>query len=158
MLRDQSLIPLSRQHQHALALCVRIRRALKKQDAEIATWQEEIVQAFEQEISVHFQAEEKILFPLAANFDATRALVEELLREHVALRGIFERAAGRMLSRDGLLQFAELLSSHVRKEERQLFEELQRLLPSERLAALGADLEQALTGAAPGCTLRPRPE
>jgi hemerythrin-like domain-containing protein len=27
MLRDKSLIPLSRQHQHALALCVRIERA-----------------------------------------------------------------------------------------------------------------------------------
>jgi hemerythrin-like domain-containing protein len=157
MLRDQSLIPLSRQHQHALALCVRIRRALEKPDAEIATWQAEMVQAFEQEISVHFQAEETILFPLAANFDSTTTLVEELLREHVALRAFFERAAGRMLNQDGLLQFAELLSSHVRKEERQLFEELQRLLPPERLAALGAELERALTGAAPGCALRPRP-
>jgi hypothetical protein len=27
MLRDKGLIPLSRQHQHALALCVRIERA-----------------------------------------------------------------------------------------------------------------------------------
>ena len=29
MLRDRNLIPLSHQHQHALALCVRLDRGLK---------------------------------------------------------------------------------------------------------------------------------
>ena len=31
MLRDKNLVPLSRQHQHALALCVRINRAYSLQ-------------------------------------------------------------------------------------------------------------------------------
>jgi hemerythrin-like domain-containing protein len=158
MLRNKSLVPLSRQHQHALALCVRITRALQREGSNLASWQAAMVQSFEQEISAHFHAEEKILFPIAAQFPATQPLAEELLREHATLREYFDRAAGRRLDRNGLLQFAERLSGHVRKEERQLFEELQRLLPRERMAAMGADLESALAEAAPGCALRPRQE
>ena len=38
MLRDKCLIPLSRQHQHALALCVRIERASPVHKADLAAW------------------------------------------------------------------------------------------------------------------------
>ncbi len=44
MLRDKSLIPLSRQHQHVLALCVRIDRASPIGNADLAAWQAEIAQ------------------------------------------------------------------------------------------------------------------
>ena len=42
MLRDKNLIPLSHQHQRALALCVRIDRAQPIPDADLLTWQAEI--------------------------------------------------------------------------------------------------------------------
>jgi hypothetical protein len=42
MLRDKSLIPLSHQHQRALALCVRIDRAQPIPDADLEAWQAEI--------------------------------------------------------------------------------------------------------------------
>ncbi len=58
MLRDKNLVPLSRQHQHALAMCVRIDRA-SLADLENQAWQVELQQIFEGEISVHFAAEEK---------------------------------------------------------------------------------------------------
>jgi len=54
MLRDPNLIPLSRQHQHALALCVRIDRASPVGDSGMAAWQSEIAQIFQSEIRVHF--------------------------------------------------------------------------------------------------------
>jgi len=56
MLRDKSLIPLSHQHQHALALCVRIERALPIPQNDLGAWQEEIAQLVQSEISVHFAA------------------------------------------------------------------------------------------------------
>ena len=68
MLRDKSLIPLSHQHQRALALCVRIDRAQPIPDADLQAWQEEIEQHFEQEIKFHFAAEESVLFPAARGF------------------------------------------------------------------------------------------
>jgi hypothetical protein len=62
MLRDKSLVPLSRHHQHALALCVRIGRALRAGNPDLNTWQAEMQNIFEAEVSGHFQAEEQVLF------------------------------------------------------------------------------------------------
>ena len=63
MLRDKNLIPLSHQHQHCLALCVRLDRAIQAGGVDLEAWQAEIQQMFEQEIAFHFAAEEKELFP-----------------------------------------------------------------------------------------------
>ena len=77
MLRDPALIPLSRQHQHALALCVRIDRSLKAGIAEVDVWQPEIEEQFQQEIRYHFDAEESVLFPLAERTEDLVALTSE---------------------------------------------------------------------------------
>src|SRR5207248_11448394 len=118
MLRDKSLVPLSRQHQHALALCVRIDRALQAGEVDLEAWQAEIQQIVEQEITIHFAAEETEVFPLAASVSDLRALVAELKSEHEVLRRYFEKAGERKFDRDDLRRFAELLSQHIRKEER----------------------------------------
>lgn len=110
MLRDESLIPLSRQHQHALALCVRIERALRKNLVDLDTWQMEVEQQFEQEISFHFAAEENVLFPVARRLAELVALVEELMEQHVRLREYFARAKERTLDRAELGDLAKLLS------------------------------------------------
>ncbi len=71
MLRDKNLIPLSHQHQHCLALCVRLDRAIQAGDVDLEAWQAEIQQIFEQEITFHFAAEENELFPAAARLSGT---------------------------------------------------------------------------------------
>src|ERR1700752_5224354 len=147
MVRDKSLIPLSRQHQHALALCVRIDRASPIPDADLSSWQEEIAQQFEQEIKVHFDAEERTLFPAARRFTELHELVDELQAEHALLRNSFSEAEARKLTAWGLSAFAERLSRHIRKEERQLFQRMQELVKPEELAVLGLQLENALRDA-----------
>jgi hemerythrin-like domain-containing protein len=144
MLRDPSLIPLSRQHQHALALCVRIERALQAGGVDLKAWQEEVEQQFVQEIQFHFAAEEQALFPKAKRFPELAWLVEELSDEHVRLREHFARAKERKLDRAELGAFASLLSGHIRKEERQLFEAMQKLVEADELGRIGAALEQEL--------------
>jgi len=153
MLRNKSLVPLSRQHQHALALCVRIDRASPIEDGHLDAWQDEITQHFQQEIRVHFAAEEDLLFPGARKFAELIPLVEELMAEHGTLRKGFARAEVHALSAKSLLAFAKSLSTHIRKEERHLFERLQQLLQPEELGALGATLEVALKGAVDACIL-----
>lgn len=162
-MRDKNLVPLSHQHQHALALCVRLDRALQAGPVDLDAWQSEIQQHFDQEIGAHFAAEEKELFPAAAGIPDMSALVEELLAEHVVLRDFFARAAARALDADALQEFVEKLSGHIRKEERQLFEGLQQSMGAQDLAALGTALERALADASKGCVLpsaatRPRPK
>jgi hemerythrin-like domain-containing protein len=154
MLRDPSLIPLSRQHQHALALCVRIERALQINVVDLDAWQREVEQQYEQEIGFHFAAEEKALFPKAKRFPELVSLVEELCDEHRRLRECFARAHERSMDGGELGAFAKMLSGHIRKEERQLFEVLQKLASAEEMKTLGTELERALEDAVWSCRLQ----
>lgn len=151
MLRDKSLIPLSRQHQHALALCVRIERASPIVEDDLPAWRAEIAQHFEQEIRIHFAAEDDLVFPAARGFAELVSLVEELIAEHGRLREWFSRAESS--SSAELVLFVRELSDHIRKEERELFEGMQGLMSGEALAVLGARLEDALKGATQACAL-----
>ncbi len=153
MLRDKNLVPLSRQHQHVLALCVRLDRALQAGEVNPEAWQAEIQQLFEQEIGIHFAAEEKKLFPIAARFPEIRYLVEELRSEHAVLRDFFARAAARGLEKASLEEFVEKLARHIRKEERQLFEGMQQVMSAQDLATLGTALNGALKDASNACIL-----
>ena len=153
MLRHKSLIPLSHQHQHALALCVRIDRAQPIAIADLETWQSEIEQHFEHEIKIHFSAEECVLFPSAREFPELLPVVEELIADHAALRHSFSEAQRRCMSAQTLPTLARQLSAHIRKEERQLFEPLQRLMTPAQLADLGVKLEASLKDSAPFCAL-----
>ncbi len=141
MLRDKNLVPLSHQHQHALGLCVRLGRALQ-QGSDLKFWQDEIVRQFQEEISFHFAAEEKVLFPAAARIPSLSMLVDQLLIEHGVLRKAVQQAQAHQMNSADLQMFAAGLSDHVRKEEQQLFEEMQRSLSSQDLARLGAELDQ----------------
>jgi hemerythrin-like domain-containing protein len=153
MLRDKNLIPLSRQHQHALALCVRIDRASPIRDSELAAWQAEIAQLFQTEITVHFTAEEDAVFPEAQKFPELIPLIEELLGDHAALREGFSKAETQTMSAADLSAFAQRMSAHIRKEERRLFERMQALMDEQQLARLGQHLEEALKDAAQACLL-----
>jgi hemerythrin-like domain-containing protein len=153
MLRDKNLVLLSRQHQHALALCVRLDRAIQAGPVDAEPWQAEIQQIFEQEIAIHFDAEERELFPVAGRVSELRAFVDELLAEHQSLRGLFFSAAERQLTIGDLKHFADTLSAHIRKEERQLFERMQQKLSVAELAALGKSLEAALASPSQACII-----
>lgn len=154
MLRDPSLVPLSRQHQHALALCVRIQRALRTGSVDLTMWQSEIRQHFSDEVRFHFEAEEQILFPVARRFDELAALANELTSDHERLRVYFADSEQGGMDQQELEAFATALSDHIRKEERQLFEALQQRLQPEELIALGTGLRLALEDAAQVCRLK----
>ncbi|MFY9792649.1 MAG: hemerythrin domain-containing protein [Candidatus Sulfotelmatobacter sp.] len=153
MLRDKSLIPLSHQHQRALALCVRIDRAQPIPAKDLQAWQAEIAQLFEQEIGIHFATEEDVIFPAAREFAELIPLIEELLAEHNSLRKSFRQAEKHNMLTEDLITFGQRLSSHIRKEERSLFERMQQLLQPPELASLGIKLEAALKGATQSCIL-----
>ena len=78
MKRDASLVPLSRQHFHALVLCMRIHR----KRAERSVLQREMLELWSDDVRFHFQAEEKFLFPAARRIAPLAPLVRELRAEH----------------------------------------------------------------------------
>ena len=124
--RHDSLIPLSREHQYALLLCLRIHRGLPEHGTDvnwIRTKAGHAVQFFESELVVHFQAEEEALFPpLRAVPDAV-PIIDELLEQHNQMRRLCEllRELPEGSLGSTLKEFADLLESHIRKEERELF-------------------------------------
>jgi hemerythrin-like domain-containing protein len=156
MLRDSSLIPLSHQHQHALSLCVRLERALQAGTADLGAWRLEVHQLYTDEVQFHFTAEEKVLFPAARHFPELVELVEQLSGEHERLREHFVHAEQGNMNQGELGAFARLLSEHIRTEERQLFEALQRRMRPEELKSLGNELARALENAVHACRLNPR--
>ena len=151
MLRDKSLVPLSRQHQHALALCVRINRAPLASPREVQAWQAEVEQHFALEIQYHFATEEREVFPRARQQAHLAPLVKELLAEHAQLRDYFEGAKARGLDGATLRRFAGMLSNHIRKEERQLFEEMQKHMSAVELEKMGSHIERSLAPAVETC-------
>src|SRR5215831_12052214 len=153
MLRDRNLVPLSRQHQHALALCVRIDRALPIEESDRNAWQAEIAQHFRTEIRIHFAAEEEFVFPAAREYAELSSLVDELLSDHAWLRECFAKAEALHLSGVEIGEFAQRLAEHIRKEERQFFERLQQVMSGDELALVGQKLEVALHEAEQACIL-----
>lgn len=139
MLRDPSLIPLSQQHHNGLALCVLTRRALAADASpgNLAKLARRVIDRYELELMNHFEIEEQTLFPACG----AMPLVGELIADHRAIEGMVAelRAAP---SADLLEQFCALLSGHIRREESELFEQVQRELPAERLAELGVEIDR----------------
>jgi hemerythrin-like domain-containing protein len=135
MLRDLSLIPLSRQHHAALALCVSIERELKQPAPDMEPWRREVERIFAEEIRYHFEAEERFVFPLAEPFAQLQPLLEDLRRDHARLRDFEARVLSLRAEEFG--ELSRVLSGHIRKEERELFERMQELLPAEELGGMG---------------------
>ena len=153
MLRDKNLIPLSHQHQRALALCVRIDRAQPIAAADLPAWQSEIGTVIRAGNRGSFLRRRNYRFSRARRFADLIPLVEELIADHAALGEVFCQARSRQMSPESLAAFAQTLSSHIRKEERQLFEGMQRSMSADELAGLGARLEAALKDVAQSCAV-----
>jgi len=153
MQRDPNLVPLSRQHFHALVLCMRIHR----KRAQRSVLQREMLQLYSDDVRFHFQAEEKFLFPAARRIAALAPLVRELRAEHTRLRRAFAAARRRTLKAEELTRFAGLLEAHIRKEERQLFEQCQKQIPAKDLDRIGQRMETYFRkcGGAAACKLSP---
>jgi len=139
MLRDPSLIPLSHQHHNGLALCVLSRRSLAADSSpeSVAKVARRVIDRYELELVNHFEIEEQVLFPLCGPLP----LIGELRGEHRAIAALIAQL--RTAPSAALLeQFCELLSGHIRKEERELFEQVQGTLPREVLDRMGAEIDR----------------
>ena len=139
MLRDPSLIPLSHQHHNGLALCVLTRRSLSKDSspANIAKLARRVIDRFELELVNHFEIEEQVLFPVCEN----RALIDDLLKDHRSLETMIPPLRNAP-SAEILEQFCQSLSTHIRREESELFEQIQKELPREILDRAGAEIDR----------------
>lgn len=142
MLRDPALIPLSQQHHNGLALCVLTERDLDKDrsDSALTRLARRVIDRYEIELTNHFAIEEQLLFPLIEREIGPMAIVGELIADHRSLEKLVDqlRAAP---SADLLQSFCTLLRGHIRREENELFQDIQQRLPKDALAAAGKEID-----------------
>ena len=137
MKRSAALTPLSRDHHGALKVALGLRRA----DAATVDAAVEAFAAFyNRKGRRHFEREEAAFVPGLCDDPAWPAGVQRMVAEH----GVIRRAAGELDAGEDRVAAAralgDLLHDHVRFEERELFEILERRLSPDELERLGAAL------------------
>jgi len=138
--RHAALVLLSQEHQHELAHARRLLQAADAGPEQRRAVASAYVDAFFTETVEHFRREEEILFPLYVRHAGSTPILERILREHMELHGLVralraEAAAGD-IPPQALRSLGDLLHDHVRVEERELFEEIARLVPAAELEGL----------------------
>ncbi len=140
MKRHPALVPLSRDHHHALVIAGRLRRATSQTTPEavrafLAHW--------EAEEKLHFRLEEELLLPAyATHGEPDHPAVVRTLLDHVLIR----RDAARLATTpplDLLHDLGARLASHVRFEEHELFTLIEAAIPEDELEVLGDRIRDA---------------
>ena len=150
-MRHPSLVPLSHDHHHGLALALRCRKQalgqLKRMGVNgLKERADEVREFFANHLVAHFRAEEEALFPkLVAFVPESAALVDQLVREHRQL----EDALVRLDMESGLsklvFEFGDLLERHIRKEERELFPLFEHHVDATGAEAMGVEINKILS-------------
>ncbi len=148
MKRHPLLRPLSDEHHRALVIARRTRRAAeaRRDSKSLAKIWLDVKERFAAELEPHFRVEEAWLFP-ALEAAGESAPVARARADHARLRELARAEPDAATA----LAFAELLQSHVRFEERELFPRAERLLapdPSALAPQLAEAVRQAVIAAA----------
>ena len=133
------MIPLSHQHHNGLALCVMTRRSLAADPSpeNVAKLARRAIDRYELELINHFEIEEQVLFPACG----PKPLIVELTAEHRMIEGLVGQLRAAPTA-ELLEEFCALLSGHIRREENELFEQIQRVLPREVLDRAGTEIDR----------------
>jgi iron-sulfur cluster repair protein YtfE (RIC family) len=85
----------------------------------------------------HFREEEEILLPACAEFmDVEQPLVARVLTDHVWIRHLADQARGEDPTLAVLHDLGRRLEQHIRREERELFPQIEQSVPDVGLRRL----------------------
>ena len=157
--RHSSLIPLSHDHREALGLAFRLHHPAPPGPVTPTTPAStpesrvrETLAFFERSLQPHFRAEEEVLFPFLREAfgpgHSSEALIRGLVDEHQRMRRLREQLDSALSDRIDpaplLTEFADLLETHVRTEERQLFASFPEDVPQSRAEELEQEIRSVL--------------
>jgi iron-sulfur cluster repair protein YtfE (RIC family) len=105
---------------------------------------DQVAKFFASDLTVHFEAEETLLFPEMQNFAAASELLAELIAQHREIERLVGQLGGTDVSilREALVEFANLLESHIRKEERELFPLYEKEAEAEAAEEIGQAIRE----------------
>ena len=125
--RHPGLVRLSHDHHHGLALALRCRKQALGQIKPLGVEglrlrASEFRTLYAAELSSHFEAEERILFPqMSLHVPESQQLIAGLVRDHETLRLTVAKLQGLTVLGKMIFDLGDLLERHIRREERELF-------------------------------------
>jgi hemerythrin-like domain-containing protein len=149
-MRHSSLIPLSHDHHHGLALALRCRKQalgqLKPTGASgLRERSKEFLAFYRDHLVEHFRAEEEILFPLLrSSVPQSEVIIDELKVEHDEIRRAVPQLETGIGTAKLIFDLGDLLERHIRKEERELFPLFERHVEKTRAESIEAELKAVL--------------
>ena len=153
MKRAPELRDLSDHHHRGLVQARRLRRAATGDGANPPEETAEAFLRFWQEgTTTHFREEEEVLLPVLARYRENvlaQEPVVEMLLQHARIRGLVMGLSDEV--KDGSVRpetlgsIGELLETHIRLEEREVFPTIEEAFPEEALREVAARLEAIKT-------------
>jgi len=127
--RHQAIVSFSKDHHFGLLLVWKIRQGLEKA-ANAERISKYVVYFFKEDLEKHFKDEEQLLFCRLPVHDPFRKRAEE---EHNCIYKLVNAIDENKNDTDLLNQLANELEKHIRFEERELFNHLQKNISSKDL-------------------------
>lgn len=139
MRRHPVLIPISREHRRILLLAQLLKKnapPYKGLPTDLDGKQVYATQLYDELIKAHMAREDRLFNVIRGLDEHTDLLINELESEHEAMNILFEKAAEGKLHVEQADELGFMLEKHVRKEERQLFERVQKFFTEEQMRKL----------------------
>jgi len=149
-MRHPSLIALSQDHHHGLALALRCRKQALGQLRPIGLKglkerTQELRDFFANNLVRHFRAEEEALFPkLRQLVPESEAIIEQLIRDHQQIRAAIPQLQSEVGLGKLVFELGDLLERHIRKEERELFPLFEQHVGETGAKTVGDEIKKIL--------------
>lgn len=122
--RHPAIVEYSKDHHFGLLLVWKIRQGVKNK-IEKERIGKYVKMYFQYDLKAHFDEEEKFLLPLLPRTNKLRVKLEE---EHTELKQYITAIVKGTFGYETLDKFTNLLESHIRFEEREFFQHLQKVV------------------------------
>ena len=135
--RNAAIAEFSRDHHFALLLVWKIKEGFKKsvQAERISRY---VLHIFEAELKPHFKGEEELLYSKISSDNELRVQAEA---EHASIYKMIADLTNNNSDKELLQKFADTLESHVRFEERNMFNYLQENISESELTKIASELK-----------------
>ncbi|AFN74871.1 Hemerythrin HHE cation binding domain protein [Melioribacter roseus P3M-2] len=145
MKRHPSLVELSKEHHDGLILAQILKKdapAYRDLPSDREGKRKYALQFYREDLVKHFYKEEKILLPFCSGISPELdKLFQRMLEEHKRLEKLFDKLKNESDYENAMHEIGKLLDDHIRMEERELFESVQKHLDEEKLSLLSQKLK-----------------
>lgn len=145
MKRHPALHTLSHDHHQGLILAQQLKKGApqyKGMPSTLESKKEYTQQFYKSELVQHFKDEEEILFPFVKGKDENvKKLITEIISEHRKMESLIYQLEKADQLENVLDELGWLLEKHIRKEERELFVEIEKNLSEAEFSDLSEKLK-----------------